>query len=70
MNLVDIDHTHVFKILAGDRVSLPKDWLVKWKIKRGDLVAIEQEPNSKHLKIFPVIAVPRQQNKTSVVQDG
>lgn len=57
--MTKIDHKKVVKILTGDRVSLPKTWMEKWKIKKGDLIVFEEITDTKQLKIIPVVAVPR-----------
>jgi len=60
----EFDHKKVVKILKGDRITLPKDYVKKYNIKEGDLVAIIENDSNKRLTIVPVIAVPKltQQN--------
>ena len=55
----EFDHKKVVKILKGDRITLPKDYLKKYNIKQGDLIAFVEDEESKRLTLVPVIAVPR-----------
>jgi len=57
--LTEFDHKKIVKILAENRLTLPKEWIEKWKMKKGDLVAFEEIADTKQLKIIPVVAVPR-----------
>ena len=55
----EFDHKKVVKILEGDRITLPKDYLQKYNIKKGDLIAFVEDEDSKRLILVPVVAVPR-----------
>lgn len=59
----EFDHSKVVKVLVGDRITLPKEYLQKYNIKQGDLIAIIEDDNSKRLTLVPVIAVPRTTKK-------
>lgn len=54
----EFDHSKVVKILKGERVTLPKDYMKKYGLKEGDLLAFVEDENSKRLTLVPVIAVP------------
>ena len=59
MSQDSFDHKKVVKVLKGERITLPKDYLKKYNIKQGDLIAYVEDENSKRLTLVPVIAVPR-----------
>ncbi len=59
LNNGEFDHKKVVKVLKGKRITLPKDYLTKYNIKEGDLIAYVEDKNSKRMTLVPVIAVPR-----------
>lgn len=54
------DHSVVVKVLKGDRITLPKKYLKKYKIKVGDWFAFMEEQTNKRLTLVPVIIVPKE----------
>lgn len=64
--MIEIDHKKVVKIMAEHRITLPKDWIEKWNMKKGDLIEFQEIPDTKQLRIIPVIVVPR--NSVKVIE--